>query len=218
SPRSLNPAIPLPLEPVILKTLAPNAADRYADSQAFIDALHQAMQEAGPEAARRLFPEGPVLAGAGGDAPPSSHTPTDFSAASLPEVHFAAAIKLAETEDDHAAKKDIFTRLLHRMFREQARIYVSTDFSPDSFSGSWVFLVELLSRDEPLPVHQAVVVKIASVSLIEREMAAYRDLKIGARWRFVAAVEHKEAIKDPEPVFDTYTRNTTYSGKRIRSP
>lgn len=63
--------------------------------------------------------------------------------------------------------------VLQKMFATYQRVVIKEDFSALGYSGSWVYRVHLLKEDRvsELPV----VVKIASVSLIEKEKLAYQE-------------------------------------------
>jgi len=84
----------------------------------------------------------------------------------------------------------MFEDILQKMFPEHSRILVEEEFVGDSFSGSWVFLVQRFRGGRPeLPV----VVKIASVSLIEREWQAYNKY-IRDKWPRTAPIRDKPVL------------------------
>lgn len=83
--------------------------------------------------------------------------------------------------------------VLQKMFATYQRVVIKEDFSALGYSGSWVYRVHLLKEDRvsELPV----VVKIASVSLIEKENLAYQEC-IKNNWLGIAKLR-------VEPVFLT---------------
>ena len=74
SPRALRPEIPLALDAVVQRALAPDAADRYPNGNALADALQpivQAGDASSPTAVVRVPPQPPDLVPGDGPLPPS---------------------------------------------------------------------------------------------------------------------------------------------------
>lgn len=82
--------------------------------------------------------------------------------------------------------------ILRQMFLDYQRIVIKRDFTSLGYSGSWVYEVALIKNDgDDLPV----VVKIAAVSLIEKEVRAYQAC-IKDRWPHVAAWRGEPVFHD----------------------
>ncbi|MGB0389038.1 MAG: hypothetical protein ACPGWR_29805, partial [Ardenticatenaceae bacterium] len=81
--------------------------------------------------------------------------------------------------------------VLQKMFVGYQRIVIKYDFSALGYSGSWVYRVHLLKKDATpeLPV----VVKIASVSLIQKEWQAYKGCAQN-QWLGIAALRDKPVL------------------------
>lgn len=77
--------------------------------------------------------------------------------------------------------------ILRQMFPTHQRIVIKRDFTSLGYSGSWVYEVSLI-KNEGMPNQSdlPVVVKIAAVSLIEKEVQAYQEC-IKDKWLHVAA-------------------------------
>ena len=105
------------------------------------------------------------------------------------EVEFSGQIQ-------PSAKMEAICRdILPRMFPDYQRVIVKKRFE-GGFSGSWVFLVHLIRDERPeLPV----VVKIASIALINKEWEGY-DQHIRGKWPAAA------------PIRDQPVDDGTYSG------
>lgn len=96
------------------------------------------------------------------------------------EIEFSAHIQRS-TEIE-----PIYRDILQRMFPDYQRVFIKRELE-GGFSGSWVFLVHLIRDQKPeLPV----VVKIASIALINKEWAGY-DKHIREKWSAAAPIRNK---------------------------
>jgi hypothetical protein len=112
----------------------------------------------------------------------------------LPKVEFAAYISPPPD------KTEIFEDILQRMFTGCQRVFVAKEFTAGSYSGSWVFLVERFRDRAPeLPV----VVKFASLSLIEKEWQAYQQ-HIKDKWAAIAPIKAEPILAKAENLAGLY--------------
>ncbi len=94
-------------------------------------------------------------------------------------------IEFADNLPSSPEQQATFEALLQAMFPTYDRLIVEQEFSQNSFSGSWVFLVQRVKTGRR---HLPVVVKIAARSLIEQEWRAYGQY-IRERWPATAPIK-----------------------------
>lgn len=99
-------------------------------------------------------------------------------------------VEFSDNFQDHSENQEAFIDILQQMFPDYDQVIIDREFAGSSFSGSWVFEVHLI-RDgkKNLPV----VVKIASISLIEKEWQAYHKY-IAGKWPRVTELETNPVI------------------------
>ncbi len=117
-----------------------------------------------------------------------------------PIVQFAPSLLKLETFRTHQA---VFEGILQAMFADYGQVVIERDLGGGtSFSGSWVFMVKRFPPNQQTS-NRPVVVKIAAVSLIEKEWRAYRAY-IEDRWPRSAEVKEAPVPSDDGTVAGLY--------------